>query len=122
MFVITMVFLVAMIFSVQSLLFGYSESDLTQPTQNTDSYAIENMDDAFQSTLESSNDCPTARSNVITLRSLLSSNIKSGRETRISGDIDCSSTGDWPAPPELTLDIMISSERGETWTTLDLYR
>lgn len=122
MFVITMVFLVAMIFSVQSLLFGYSEADLTQPTQNTDPYSIVNIRDAFQSALGSSNDCPTARSNAITFRSLLTGSMKSGREITINGDIDCSPTGDWPAPPELTLDVMISSERGETWTNLEMSR
>ena len=122
MFVITMVFLVSMLFSVQSLLFRYAETSLTHPSQNTDAYIVDNLEDVFQSVLESSDDCFTVRENVIVLRNMLSSSIKSGREIRVTGDVSCNSTGGWSPSPELTIQILISSDGGETWTTMELSR
>ncbi len=123
MFILTMTFLIAMFFTVQTLLFRYSEADFTSPIQNVDAYMIDNIEDAFQSALNSSQDCETARNNVITLRNTIGGGIRSGREISITGDINCTGGGGWSAsPPELTIQVMIVSGGGETWATLDFNR
>ena len=67
-FVVTMIFLVSLLFSVQSLLFNYSETDLSIPPQNSDTYIMKNMESIFQTALDSSAYCNEARENVIILK------------------------------------------------------
>lgn len=122
MFVITMIFLIAMVFSVQNLLFNYAEIDLSSPLQNRDSYLVDNIEHAFQQALDSSDDCEEASQNVIDLRNVITSSIKGGQEVRVTGNINCTSSGDWPSSPELTIQVFINSEDGETWADFTLTR
>jgi hypothetical protein len=121
MFVITMVFLVGLVFSVQSLLFSYSQTDLSSG-KSQDAYTIKNMEEVLQSALDSSPDCREARDNVDMLENMVSRTMGSGSQVRFNGGINCTATGDWTSPPELVVDVMISGSPGETWTTLSLTR
>lgn len=122
MFVITMIFLISMVFAVQSLLFNYAEIDLSSPLQNRDSYLVDNVESTFQAALRSSDDCEEARMNIIDLKNVITNSIKGGQEVRITGNINCTSDGDWPSDPELTIQVFINSEGGETWADFALSR
>jgi hypothetical protein len=123
MFVITMIFLAAMIFTVQSLLFTYNEIDLSHPPQNLDAYVVENMETMFQKALDSSTDCLEVKDNILLLKNIISDKIGSGQEIKVTGNINCSSGGGWPSTgPDLGIQILITRESGETWSSLELYR
>lgn len=121
MFIMTMVFLVGLIFSVQALLLGKGSIDVSAPPYKYDPYIVRNMESIFQSALDSSGDCYTANDNVQDLIHAISGSIKSGRQITVSGKIDCSG-GVWPASPKLRLEIIINSEGSETKTSLELTR
>ena len=122
MFVITMIFLITMVFAVQSYLFTYAKLDLSTPLQARDTYTIKNIESAFQTALDSSTECEIARRNIIDLEGVLDRSIKGGQEVQITGSLDCPGGG-WPPPPQLTLDILINrGEGGETQATLELTR
>jgi hypothetical protein len=119
-YIITTVFLAAMIFSIHSLLLAYSNIDLAGSTQTSDAYIIENIEQVFQDSLDSSQDCLEAQDNVIELKETLKGIIRSGYELSLSGDLDCPG-GDWPpSGPDLTLDVKVVRESGETLATLEL--
>jgi hypothetical protein len=122
MFIVTMVFLIAMIFSVQQLLIRYTAIDLTTPPQTTDAYLVENIKIAFQSSMDSSNFCSDARKNVREMKNIITKNIKSGYSIDISGELNCTESGDWPGPPELTLYLTLIGPSSETKATFELYR
>jgi hypothetical protein len=122
MFVITMIFLVAMIFSVQGLLLNYLHVDLSLPSQSPDTYIMDNIESVFQSAVRSSDDCATARNNVIVLKEAIGRSMKEGREIVVKGDIGCTIDGEWPEPPELTVHAVITREGSETLATFELSR
>jgi hypothetical protein len=123
MFIVTMVFLIALIFSVQQLLFQYSAIDLSDSPKVRDSYMIQNIRDALQSGLDSSDDCFEARANIEELKDLTSQGLQSGYSIVMIGELDCSSSGAWPSPPELTLLITLTAgDARETRTEFGLSR
>jgi len=119
MFIVTMVFFIALIFSVQQLLLQYAAIDLSTPPQATDAYLVENMEPIFQAALDSSDDCEEARANVRELKNLITRTIKGGYSVDISGDIACSP--DWPSAPQLTILVTVTGETSETQSSLELY-
>ena len=122
MFIVTMVFLIALIFSVQQLLLQYTAIDLSTPPQTTDTYLVENMEPIFQAALDSSDDCEEARTNVRELENLITRTIKGGYSIDIYGDIACSPSGEWPSAPELTILVTVTGETSETKAEFKLYR
>ncbi len=121
MFIVTMVFLIALIFSVQQLLLQYAAIDPSAPPQTTDAYLVENMEPIFQAALDSSDDCEEARANVRELKNLITRTIKGGYSVDISGDIACSPSGEWPSAPELTILVIVTGETSETKAEFELY-
>ena len=119
MFIVTMVFMAAMVFSIQGLLLSYARTDLAVLHRSSDSYLIENLETIFQHALDSSDDCLEARTNVIELKGMIGSQIMSSYDLKITGDVSCP----WPATgPALTMDITVTRENGETKTSLILSR
>jgi hypothetical protein len=119
MFIVTMVFLIAMIFSVQQLLLRYTAIDLSTPPQTTDAYLIENMESAFQAALDSSDICEEARTNVKELREVIGRTIKGGLSVEILGDVVCP----WPASgPDLAIQVRVTGETYETSAEFEFYR
>lgn len=124
MFIVTMVFLIAMIFSVQQLLFRYTAIDLTSPPQTTDAYLVDNIKSSFQAATDSSDICSDARKNVKEMKNVITKNIKSGYSIDISGELNCTESGDWPAPPELTIYLTLTGTgpQSETKAKFEFYR
>jgi hypothetical protein len=121
MFIVTMVFLIALIFSVQQILLYYNVMDLSSPPQTTDAYMMENIGSIFQTALDSSNSCEEARMNVMELENLITKSIRGGYSIDILGDIECSPAGEWPPPPELTILVTVTGETSETKAEFELY-
>jgi hypothetical protein len=122
MFIVTMVFLIALIFSVQQLLLKCSSLDLSAPSKAKDAYVVENMEPIFQAALDSSEDCEEARANVGELSDLITRTIKGGYSFDISEDIECTPSGGWPPPPELTILVTVTGETSETKAGFELSR
>jgi hypothetical protein len=121
MYIITTVFLAAMVFSIHSLLLAYSSVDLPGSSRASDSYTTESLEEAFQSALESSQDCGEARDNVMELKGVVTGTISGGQDIRILGDVNCTPGGDWPTSgPDLILDVTIIRENSETAANLEL--
>ena len=119
MFIVTMVFMAAMVFSIQGLLLSYARTDIAALHRSSDSYLIENLETIFQHALDSSDDCPEAKTNVIELKGMIGSQIMGGYDLNITGDVTCP----WPATgPDLTMYITVTRESGETKTSLILNR
>ena len=122
MFIVTMVFLIALIFAVQQLLLKCSTLDLSAPSKANDAYLVENMEPIFQAALDSSDDCEEARANVRELIGLITRTIKGGYSSDISGDIECTPSGGWPPAPELAVLVTVTGETSETRAEFKLSR
>jgi hypothetical protein len=122
MFVVTVVFLIAMVFAVQSLLFTYSEIDISQPPRARDAYVTQNIESIFRSALDSSDSCQEVRKHIIDLNNFVSSSVMGGQEVKVTGNVNCTSGDGWPPPPELTISVFVKKEDGETWATFELSR
>jgi len=124
MFIVTMVFMAAMVFTIQGLLFSYSRDDVSGIQGLSGSYIIENIETSFQRALDSSVSCPEARASVTELREMMGSRAISGHDLAIAGDVSCPG-GSWlPSGPDLVLDVTVTRETGvsETRATLLLSR
>lgn len=64
MFVVTMIFLVGLIFFVQQALFGYISLDLTEPFQEDDYYVKQNIRYAVDEMIGMSSTCPEANEKI----------------------------------------------------------
>ena len=121
MYVITTLFLASMVFGIQALLLQYSNIDLSSYHKSSGAYCMDNIRDVFQKALKSSNNCTEARNNVIDLRNLLNTVIRGGYHVGVSGDVNCTDSGDWTGTgPDLELYVRLSNENGETIARYEL--
>lgn len=119
-FIVTMVFLIALIFTVQQLLFQYSAVDLSAPPQSPDTYFMKNMESAFKGALDSSTECGEARKNIEELKETIIQDAREGYIISIDGGLDCPGGG-WPSPPELELTVTTRGETSETRSSMEFY-
>ena len=120
MFIVTMVFLIALIFSVQQLLYHYTVIDLSIPSRTTDAYLLDNMESSFQAALDSSDDCLEARKNVKEVKDMIAST--SDPPVDITGELFCPG-GAWPpSGPDLTMQAAITGETYDTSALFEFYR
>jgi hypothetical protein len=61
MFIVTMVFMAAMVFTIQGLLLSYSGEGLSAMPRTSDTYVIQNLETVFQRALDSSDSCLQSR-------------------------------------------------------------
>lgn len=112
MFIITMVFLVGLIFAVQNNLSQYSFLNLASSFQGDDFYLLRGIKDSFSSTLTSSPNCGQADKNLQQLKNFLETNIDEA-SVEVSYILDCSL---WSSSP-LTVTIHIKSIESDTLET-----
>jgi hypothetical protein len=120
-FIVTMVFLIGLIFSVQQLLVQYTAIDLSLPPRSSDSYFMKNMESSFQAALDSSTGCNETRTNIEELKNLITQGVREGHSVDISGDLNCPGGG-WPSPPELTVTVNMKGDTSETRARFELSR
>jgi len=122
MFILTIVFLVGLIFSVQSLLLSYSYIDLSQGPQTSDSNIIMVISEAIRETIETTDFCSDAQGNLNELNTHIVTGMLSLYDIDISYSINC---GRWdnpyPDPPPVEADVRIVGEATDTEAGLVFY-
>ncbi len=110
MFIVTMVFLVGLIFTVHQSLFQYSFTDLSQSAQKNDFYLFKNTINAFNRTLQLSDSCNNAANNLQSLADFLNQQIfRGGYSLDIEdtlGTLDCNNVGTPNATLRLTIHLI----------------
>jgi len=118
MFIVTMIFLIGFIFSVQQNLFQYSEADVPGSMEQNDIYLLWNIRDLFRDTLEGSADCAEAQTRLSTLENYLNTRIfRGGYVLEVGYQLLCEN---WESATEapLKLSITLTGEKTETvWET-----
>jgi hypothetical protein len=125
MFVLTMVFLVGLVFVIQQGFvnwFAYA-IDFYSDTQRNDYYLFDNVKTMAQYTMQSSATCDEARNNLNDLRAFLQSRILSNYFLEFRTRLDCSK---WlntpPSDAPLNASIHITGENVDTYGDFMLYR
>ncbi len=125
MFIITMVFLVGLVFVVQQGFvnwFAYS-IDFYSETQKNDYYLFNNAKDMTDQTFLGSATCTEARNNLNDLTTFFNTRVLTSYFLEFSYSLEC---GNWPntapADPPLDVTIHIKGENTDTQEDFSLYR
>jgi hypothetical protein len=122
MFILTMVFLVGLIFSVQTLLLSYSYVDLSRLSQDSDANIMNVLVSAIQDTVERTEICDEVEGNLDELSRVIGTGMLAAYDIDISYDIFC---GRWqnqpPGLPPVVADIRITGEKTETEAEFSFY-
>lgn len=96
MFVVTMIFLVGLIFFVQQALFGYTALDLSEPFKTDDYYVNENIREGVNEIIGNSTTCEEANLRIYEFIDFVQrQTVKRGYELELNYLLDCSK----PFPP-----------------------
>jgi hypothetical protein len=122
MFILTMVFLVGLIFSVQTLLLSYSYVDLSRVSQDSDANVMRVLVSAIQDTVEGTEFCSDVSGNLDELNLAIGTGMLASYDIEISYGIVC---GWWqnqpPGLPPVVADIRITGETTETEAEFSFY-
>lgn len=123
MFIVTMLFLVGLIFTVQQLLFQYSAIDLSSSFRQNDIYLLENMKDAVNRTIKSTPDCPDFSQKMDELDSFMRSmGPKEGYALSIDYTLNCTRWNNPPSSdPPLNITMHIVGKGLDTYSRLAMY-
>jgi len=126
MLIITVVFLIGFVFSVQQNLLHYSAVDISDPLENNDLYLMKNVEQMFTELLmntESEEECINMLlSELINLRSFLNTQIfRGGYVLESDFSLDCNNWDSSINAP-LTITIRIIGENELTDSTFDIFR
>jgi len=123
MFIVTMLFLVGLIFTVQQLLFQYSALDLSSPFRQNDIYLLENMKNAVNRTIKSTPDCPDFSQKMDELDSFMRSmGPKEGYALSIDYTLNCTHWNNPPpSDPPLNITMHIAGKGLDTYSRLAMY-
>lgn len=124
MFVITMIFLLGLIFTVQRLLFQYTALDLSAPFRENTVYLLENTRDAINRTIKTTPDCADFSAKMQELNDFLDRSIpRGGYSLSLSYKVNCTY---WiNSPPNnapLNLTIQIVGKNADTTSRVYMYR
>ncbi len=123
MFILTIVFLVGLIFVVQQNLAGYSSFDLSEPFKSNDFYIFRDVRNMFEDTTETSATCDDARNNLRELNNYLGRKILPGGFTlSLEYSLDCAYWDNIdPNPTPVSLLIRIIGKNSETSGEFEIY-
>jgi len=124
MFVITLVFLVGLVFVVLQSLVSDVQPDLSKPLGENDYYVMKNIKDVVNKTLQFSETCSDAEKNLGELVSKLNREIlQGGYLVYIEYILDCSNWNNQPPnPPPLITTIKVTSKFSELTGTFEFYK
>lgn len=120
MFIVTIVFLVGLIFTVQQSLFQYSFLDLPAQSERNDYYIFSNVKDIINQTIRTAETCLEAEQNVEETAAFLDKQIlKGGYVLEIIWSFECAN---WDTQdPVLNLTIHLKGADTDTTGTFYLY-
>lgn len=107
MFVVTLVFLAAFIFTVQAALSLYSVIDLADAFQENEPLLLQGVVNSFDETISSSVTCDQADDRLKELEAFLEKKIIRGSSLDIVYTLDCAQ---WTTPPATNLTVRLRSE------------
>lgn len=119
MFVVTMVFLVGLIFTVQQIFFQYRLIDLPLSSQGDDSYLTESIKDSYQETVLTVTNCASLNASLQRLEAFLLQNAgKGGYSVELGHEVHSCT----PSTANVSLDIRLLGAQTETKSTYQLIR
>jgi len=125
MFILTMVFLVGLVFVVQQGFVKWFEYSIGFSTdmQRNDYYLFDNIKIMTDQTLKGSQDCDDARNNLNELNNFLQSRVLSGYFLKFTHRLNCANWNNAPPnPAPLNVTIHITGEDTDTYGNFFLYR
>jgi len=126
MFILTIIFLVGLIYVVQQSLAGYSILDFSEPFESNEFYIIKNVKEMFETTLTSTPECvvgkDNAQENMNELMNLIGRKIVFGGFTLdIDYDLYCTYWNNVAGPEPLNLTIRAIGRQSESVVNYKLY-
>lgn len=125
MFILTMVFLIGLVFVIQQSFmnwFAYS-IDFYANTQRNDYYTFNSIRQMSQATLLTSPSCTDARESFNDMTSFLQSRVLSGYFLEYSARLNCAYWNNPPPqPPPLNVTIHVTGKGLDSYSNFNLYR
>ena len=123
MFVLTMIFLMGMVFVVQQILFTYSSVDLAAGMENDDYYFMKGLRDAAEQTVITTSDCANVSRNLNEFEGFFRSHVmESNFVVSADHELNC---GNWdnlpPAPPPVVMTVYVKGKGFDSAARFDLY-
>jgi len=123
MFIITTIFLIGLVFSVQQLMFQYTALDLSAPFRENNIYVLQNTKNIINTTIRSTHDCTDFIAKMKELKDFLDRRIpRGGYSLSLGYTLNCSYWSN--SPPQtapLNLTIYIIGKNVETSSKVYLY-
>ncbi|MCX6814158.1 MAG: hypothetical protein NTY20_00690 [Candidatus Aenigmarchaeota archaeon] len=121
MFIITTLFLIGLIFSVQQLTFQYTALDLSAPFRENNIYLLQNTKDIINKTIRTTPDCTDFAANLRELKDFLDKRIpRGGYSLSLGYRLNCTNWQSSTNPP-LNLTIQIVGKNADTSARVYLY-
>jgi hypothetical protein len=121
MFVVTMIFLIGLIFSVNSLLFQYTALDLSTPFRENTVYLLQNTKGIINNTIKTTPDCADFTTKMKELKDFLDRRIpRGGYSLSLSYQVNCTNWDSVTNPP-LNLTIQIVGKNADTSARVYMY-
>ena len=123
MFIVTMVFLVGLIFAVQQMLFQYSYLDMPALADYDESMVFENLKDVIGDTVAASHSCAEAQTRLDGLIHLISESGIAGYTIDIQRS-ECNPNHWDNEPPDhapFNVSIRLTSEKAESFEMMGVY-
>jgi hypothetical protein len=121
MFVITMIFLIGLIFSVNGLLFQYTSLDLSTPFRENPVYLLGNIKSMINKTIKTTANCSDFSASMDELKGFLDKSIpRGGFSLSVSYRLDCTNWESTANPP-LNLTIQIVGKNVDVSSTIYMY-
>jgi hypothetical protein len=123
MFVLTIIFLVGLIYVVQQNISGYSVLDISGPFEDNDYYIFRDVKDLFERTMTTTSTCIEAGRNLNELNNYIGRKILVGGFTLdLKYTLNCDNWDNVnPGPPPLNLTLKIIGKQSETIGSLRIY-
>jgi hypothetical protein len=121
MFVITMLFLIGLVFFVQQLILQYNSLDLSSPFRQNDFYILDNTKDLVNLSIKSTPDCAVFSRKMEEFKDFINTRIaKVDYDLSLSYTLDCAYWNLRTSPP-LNLTIRILGRGSETTSMVYMY-
>lgn len=121
MFVVTMIFLIGLIFSVNSLFFQYTALDLSTPFRENTVYLLQNTKGIINNTIKTTPNCTDFTTKMKELKDFLDRRIpRGGYSLSLSYKVNCTNWDSATNPP-LNLTIQIVGKNADTSAMVFMY-
>jgi len=121
MFVITMIFMVGLIFTVQNLLFQYTALDLSLPFRENSIYILKNTNDIINKSIKTTPDCVDFSAKMVELKNFLDKSVPRGTYSlSVSYKMSCANWNSLTSPP-MNLTVNVIGKSADTSARIYMY-